>query len=114
MLDPNKESRLNFQKVYSFTIKWILKEKPLYLTIGNDSSENNQRKKIISVAEQINEYWMLSWMMQSYQAHTGKKLDISPSEAESLRYNFKYRDFSPSMLELFLDQKIDHAIFQQL
>jgi hypothetical protein len=31
MLDAEKESRINLQKIYSFTTKWIIREKPLYM-----------------------------------------------------------------------------------
>jgi hypothetical protein len=30
MLDPDKEAKVNFQKIFAYATKWILKEKPLY------------------------------------------------------------------------------------
>jgi len=118
MLDEEKESRINLQKIYSFTTKWIIREKPLYMQCGDiDVFTEEEKNKYIYICNIINELWAVQWIESSYQMHTDTKLGLTVKESKN-NYDFfylmKYRDFSSAMFEELLDTKVNHEILQQL
>lgn len=109
MLDDKKLARINFQKIYSFTIKWLIKEKPFYIEISGNITESKNKQmlaKVIELSNNINEIIVLNWIKLSLSS-TGRKVDFDRNEVDSIVYNLKYRDFSTGMFELFLDKKLN-------
>ncbi len=120
MLDKDKEAKINFPKVYAYTLKWIIKEKPFSLII-NDAileafKENDPEKfkKLLETSNRINEILAFFWMDISHKSQTGALLDFNAKEKKSLIYNLKFRDIHVGMLESLLHNKIDHEVLKQL
>lgn len=109
MLDKGKETKLNFQKIYSFVAKWIIREKPFYLEIKSDELVRKNKKaytEILYIANVINEKLIIDWIVVSYKSHFNKDLKFSAKERKDLYYSMKYRDFSTGIFELLLNEKI--------
>jgi hypothetical protein len=103
MLDDDSQSLINFQKVYAFGIKWLLKEKPFYLELLDDS--NTDDELYLEYASTINEDFALNWVVLSYQAQTKVKIEFPEDEWNKLIYTFKFRDTQTSLLELIFQSK---------
>jgi hypothetical protein len=99
MLDATLESRINFQKIYAFTIKWLLKEKPFYLVLP-DNSEGVTDELYLEFASTINENIALTWVKLSYHFQTGESIEFSDEEWDKIIYTLKFRDMQTSLLEL--------------
>lgn len=120
MLDENKNSLVNFPKIYAFMTKWIIREKPFTLGINNiDSIENNTDLIEIYTKNSniINELISLTWIEYSFRAnYKGKKLQVISQKNnnsyidDSLIYILKYRDFSTGLFEYILDLYFENAL----
>jgi hypothetical protein len=112
MLDPGKESKLNFPKIYAFMFKWLLKEKPFYAQINDQEVaklDATQRRNFSIFVDRINEYICISWMQMSHKAHTGSLVCFEAGEVRRLTYSLKFRDVCPGYLELYLSTRVDYA-----
>ena len=127
MLDEEKKANINFQKIYAFTIQWILREKPLYVVCTGlkDKFENDNKNavNIIEFSNYVNEIWAFSWMNISYYALTNEPLDVEKhsdknnvhsSVRDDWLYLMKYRDFSVASFEIFLDSIFNHDLIKNL
>ena len=100
MLDIGKESKINFAKIYAFTAKWLLKERPFYLRL--DKSCKELPAPYLKYANYINELIFLYWLKASFKKLFNKDIVLSKKEEQKMRYSLKYREVSTSFLELFL------------
>lgn len=119
MLDEGRKSRVNFQKIYAYTTKWILKEKPLYASIEDLGSllkaSPTAAEEYIYFANVVNELWAIYWIESSYQVHTKERLGLySDDMPDGFLYVLKHRDFSVDWFEELLNSKFNHEIFEQL
>ena len=115
MLDHDKESNVNLQKVYAFTAKWVLKEKPL-ICCRDDlryamKEDDADAERYIKFAGNINEIWLLAWIESSYVKHHAKHqrahLQLTDGlQKDNLIYKLKYREFSVSIFEELLNAKM--------
>lgn len=104
MLDkPEEKSRINFQKIYSFTAKWVIKEKPFYTSLSEDKECSEQ--SYLEYASTVNECIVLTWIKMSYFAHFQTEVKFTDTEWHKLVYTMKFRDIQTSNLELFFQQK---------
>ncbi len=103
MLKEGKQSYINFQKIYSFTAKWLIKEKPFYLNLPDDTKSSDA--EYLLYASMINEYVVLSWVKISYFAQKNMLIEIKDDEWRKLAYTFKFRGIQTSLLELFFSAK---------
>lgn len=118
MLDEGKEANVNFQKIYAYTAKWILREKPLYATIGDLQElkkESSQKvRDFIDFSNIVNELWLVQWIEVSYfsqrrvELNLTRQLDMSLTEkssSSSLIYLLTFREFSVDWFEEWLNAK---------
>lgn len=117
MLDSEGESKVNLQKIYAYTTKWILREKPLYALRDDLKSlmekDNKAGKQYIFFANNINERWALTWIESSYYAQTNKRLNLA-AQSTDIYYSMQYRDFSVAWFEHLLDSEMNHEVLEQL
>ena len=104
---------INFPKIYSFSIKWILKEKPFYLVTNNQNFSKKDYKKVsgfLKISNSINELISVKWMQTNYNSHLKKgddELVFGNDDISSLVYNMKFRDYSTGWMEQNLLKYID-------
>lgn len=109
------DGKINFPKVFSFSAKWLLKEKPFYIQYSDEVNTGNyginKISLLLKLANEINEIILIQWMLESHNYHSNKAnkrkddLVFSESEMNGLIYNFKFRDFDTGLFELFLEGK---------
>lgn len=104
MLDNNKNGKVNYHKVFSFTAKWILRERPFTLRMKENPSVTST--ELLKDAALINEHILINWMRFVSSFSLKADLSISTEETEKILYSMKYRDFSTGFFELFLMSKI--------
>ncbi len=115
MLDDGSEANVNFQKVYSYTAKWIIREKPIYVLIDDlralQEHSPEKAQQYIEFATTVNEAWLIAWIESSYFCQSGKDLCLAENnnDRDGLLYSLKYRDFSVAWFEEWLNEKILHA-----
>lgn len=113
MLDTGKESRINYPKIFAFTSKWILKDKPFFIDLKSKNIEeiynDSQQKRYFELCNSINEFILLVWMNDVHKGQT-EKLFLDYKDFRSLIYNFRFRDFDTGILELLFEQKCDSTL----
>lgn len=104
-------SRVNYAKVYAFTAKWFLKEKPFYVAISKELvGRVPLPENYIKHANFLNETVFLLWMKASFRALMNKELTLNEKEHYKLLYTLKYREISTAIFELFLLGKADFPV----
>lgn len=102
MLDDEKNARINFPKIYAFTAKWLMKERPFYL---RNESGAMPTEDFMTFANYINEYIFIAWMKASFKSQIGVDINIPAKEAIKICYSLKFRDVSTTFFELYLSTK---------
>lgn len=106
-------SRVNFAKIYAFTAKWLMKERPFYLKTPQEVAVSEGRpslsKSYITDANLINEIVFMTWMCTNFESQRKEKLKIEPLETKKILYSLKYREISTAFFELFLMGKADFS-----
>jgi len=116
MLDEGNISKINYPKIFSFTIKWIVRDKPFYIDTDGTNIENiyssEQAKKFFKISNSINELILLFWINDTHKHHSGSTL-LDSNDFTSLIYNFRYREINTGILELFFEKICDPKLISK-
>lgn len=100
------DGKINFPKIYAFTSKWIVKEKPFYIEYHDLNNCNEKYKSVfLDISNKVNEIILLEWIVKNHKYHSGSDMILSYEESKSLIYNFKFRDIDTGILELFFESR---------
>lgn len=107
--------KVNFPKVYAFTTKWILKEKPFYIEYADDlypRVDEHTLEGLMKLGNEVNEHILISWIMNSHFRQSGEEIEFGEAETEGLIYNLKFRNVDTGLLELLFDGKCSKKLIE--
>lgn len=103
----NLGSCVNFSKIAAYTVKWILREKPIMVRYDYAAIEKiRPSKSSLKKLTYINELYAMYLVLFIFNLQCDglyERISLRNTEVESLANKFKFHRFSENYFELFMD-----------